>query len=182
MEGKERIAVFGIGNVLMRDDAAGPYVIEILKACYEFGPEIKLLDLGTRGLSLTPDVAGLETVILIDTIRGNGTPGEIRRYEKPELLDGRLQSRVNPHDPAVAEALRLADLAGRSPGTVVLFGITPATCAKGVGLSDPVRRAVEAVSGDVIAELAGCGASFRLRREIRPPDIWWEAPRLRTSW
>jgi hydrogenase maturation protease len=170
-----RISVIGMGNVLMSDDAAGPYVIELLDACYEFGPGITVLDLGTPGLDLTPYIAGVDTLILVDTIRGDGTPGEIRRYEKPALMSPAFRPRVSPHDPALKEALTIAELAGMGPREVLLIGITPEYCAKGTGLSPTVRRAVEAATGAVIAELSARGASFRLRPQARKPDIWWEA-------
>src|ERR1039457_5907695 len=125
-----RIAVIGMGNVLMGDDAAGPYVIETLNARYEFGPGVEALDLGTPGLDLAPYIAGVETLILVDTVLSDGGPGELRRYEKPALMNPGFRLRVSPHDPALAEALTLAELVGECPSRVVLIGITPGSCEK----------------------------------------------------
>jgi len=43
------IAVVGLGNVLMGDDAFGPYVVQVLLAGYEFPPEVEWSTSGRRG-------------------------------------------------------------------------------------------------------------------------------------
>ena len=52
--GLRRIAVLGLGNVLQRDDALGPYVAELLSCTFDFPPGVTVLDAGTPGLDLTP--------------------------------------------------------------------------------------------------------------------------------
>jgi hydrogenase maturation protease len=82
MASNPRVAVLGMGNVLMGDDAAGPYVIETLHARYEFGPDVTVLDLGTPGLDLAPYIFGLETLILVDTVQTGGSPGRTAPLRK----------------------------------------------------------------------------------------------------
>lgn len=171
-----RVSILGMGNVLMGDDALGPYVIETLNARYEFGPGVEAIDLGTPGLDLAPYISGVETLILVDTVLTGGSPGELRRYEKPVLMNQRFRPRVSPHDPALAEALTLVELAGGCPPTVVLIGITPESCARGTGLSAAVQRAVSTAVDAVLLELHECGAPVQVRREAREPNIWWEEP------
>jgi hydrogenase maturation protease len=51
--------VLGIGNQLLRDDAAGPLVIEALRQLQSQDPalrDVTLLDGGTLGLALLPDI------------------------------------------------------------------------------------------------------------------------------
>ena len=168
------ILVAGMGNVLMGDDAAGPYVIETLKAAAEFEPGVELLDLGTPGLDLTPYIAGVDALILVDTVSSEGAAGEIRRYDKPKLMSQQFRPRVSPHDPALAEALTLAELAGRCPRKVVLIGILPESCAKGIGLSEAAQRGVRAAAAAVLHELTQCGATYRLREDARRPEVWWD--------
>jgi hydrogenase maturation protease len=171
-----RIAVIGMGNVLMSDDAAGPHVIETLNARFELAPGVEAMDLGTPGLDLTPYITGLDTLILVDTVLSDGLPGELRRYEKPTLMNQQFRPRVSPHDPALAEALTLAELAGACPRKVVLIGIIPENCDKGTALSPRVRRAIGDAVDAVIRELRQCDAEVQLRRDARRPNIWWEEP------
>ena len=181
MTSNPRIVIAGMGNVLMGDDAAGPYIIETLNARYEFGPGVEALDLGTPGLDLTPYISGVDTLILVDTVRTGGNPGELRRYEKPALMNRQFRPRVSPHDPALSEALTLAELAGTCPRRVTLIGISPESCAQGTGLSAAVQRAVGAAVDAVIEELRECGASVQTRRDAREANIWWEEPAPCTS-
>jgi len=171
-----RVSILGMGNVLMGDDALGPYVIETLNARYEFGPGVEAIDLGTPGLDLAPYISGVDTLILVDTVLTDGNPGELRRYEKPALMNQKFRPRVSPHDPALAEALILVELAGGCPPTVVLIGITPESCARGTGLTPAVQRAVNTAVDAVLLELHECGAHFQPRRDPCQPNIWWEEP------
>src|SRR5579884_3432847 len=132
------IAVAGIGNVLMGDDAAGPYIAELLRSSYEFTPEVDILDLGTPGIDLTGYLAPYRAVILIDAVRAEARPGTVVRYEKPELMKDFAAVRLSPHDPSVAQSLCLAELSGKAPETVVLIGVVP----EQIGLGDPMTPAV----------------------------------------
>ncbi len=49
-----RIAVIGLGNVLMGDDAFGPYVAHLLDGWYEWPDDVQVVEVGTQGLDLTP--------------------------------------------------------------------------------------------------------------------------------
>jgi len=176
MSANLRIAVIGMGNVLMGDDAAGPYVIETLNARFQFEYGVEAIDLGTPGLDLTPHIMGLDTLILVDTVLSDGPPGELRRYEKSALMRQTFRPRISPHDPALAEALTLAELTSACPRRVVLIGIIPEKCKKGTTLSPAVHRAVGDAVDAVIHELRECGAEVRFRSEPRRPNIWWEEP------
>ena len=52
--GAPRTAVLGLGNVLMGDDALGPWVIQHLLTQWEVPPSVRVQDLGTPGLDLHP--------------------------------------------------------------------------------------------------------------------------------
>ena len=68
---ERRIAVVGLGNVLMRDDALGPTAISLLVSRYDFAPGVAVEDLGTPGLDLHPHLDGLDVVIIVDTVLTN---------------------------------------------------------------------------------------------------------------
>jgi hydrogenase maturation protease len=91
-------------------------------------------------------------------------------------MNQKFRPRIGPHDPALAEALTLVELAGGCPPTVVLIGITPENCDKGTSLSAAVRNAIDGAVDAVLLELRECGARFLLHAEPRDPKIWWEEP------
>ena len=170
-----KVRVLGLGNVLMGDDAVGPWVIEELLANWEFPEQVSLLDIGTPGLDLIPYLAEADTIILVDTVRSDGPPGTVRVYSHPELLARPPQPRLSPHDPGVVDALYSLSFAGVAPRDVVLVGVVPGSVAKGIGLSPGVRNAVPAAAAEIVKRLSELGFPPR-RRECAPTVPWWERP------
>jgi len=172
------VAVVGLGNVLLGDDGFGSTVIALLRAGWEFPAHVELVDGGTPGLHLVACVHGRDALVLIDTVASPGAPGELRRYRREDLERLPILARVSPHDPAVLEALAIADLAGQAPRTVLVVGVIPASLAMATTLSPPVRAACPGAAAVVVEELARLGVSPRSRRETTPPDAWWLRPSM----
>ena len=168
------IGVFGLGNVLMGDDALGPMAIAYLLAGFEFSPDVHVEDLGTPGLDLHPHLAGREALILIDVVKSEGEPGELRLYRKEEILRHSPGPRVSPHDPGVKEALLALQFAGDDPAEILLVGIIPDRVDYEVGLSPRVRQALPTVEAAVLEELSRLGGEATPREPRPAADIWWE--------
>ncbi len=168
-----RVAVLGLGNVLMGDDGLGPTVVRRLLAECEFGSGVSVLDIGTPGLDLTPYILGLDALIIVDTVRADAPAGSIRLYRKNELLATPPQPRLSPHDPGLKEALLLLELHGNAPVEVLLVGVVPERSELGTELSRPVREAVEVAEAEVLRELERLGAPAVARVPPAAPDLWW---------
>lgn len=166
----------GLGNVLLGDDAFGPYIVRLLKSRYDTG-SVDMLDLGTPGLDLAPHLAGLQAMVVVDTISAGGPPGTIRMYRKDEILSRPAPIRTNPHQPGIREALMVLDLEGGGPREVLLIGAVPDRVDAGVGLSPALRNAVYAAMDLVVEELTRLGHPPVLRSSPLDPEIWWERPR-----
>jgi hydrogenase maturation protease len=172
-----RIAVLALGNVLMGDDGLGPSVIRHLQESYVFPENVSVEDLGTPGLDMIPFLADLDAVILVDVVRAQGSPGDLRVYRRQEILQHAPNPRMSPHDPGVKAALLTLKLAGIGPRDATLVGVIPAAIRTGPGLSDPVRRAVDAATREVLAELARLGACVMSQRATPSTGVpWWEQP------
>jgi hydrogenase maturation protease len=169
-----RVGVIGLGNVLMGDDAFGPWVVQTLLAEYEFPEGVSVEDLGTPGLDLMPYVTDVEALVLVDTVRSDAPPGTLRLYRRDDLLKHPPQARLSPHDPGVKEALLTAEFAGRAPREVLLVGAVPETTAMGVRLSPALRAAVPRAAAEVLRELGRLGRPAKPRGAPRSPDVWWE--------
>jgi hydrogenase maturation protease len=169
-----RVAVLGLGNVLMGDDALGPYAVRLLEARYELPEQIPVLDLGTPGLDLLPYFEDAEALVVVDTVRSEAPPGTLRLYRRDEILKQPPRTRVSPHDPGLKETLLLLEFAGRGPREVLLVGVVPMRTLQGLGMSDPVRAALPAVQAEILRELERLGTPAIPRREPLTPDIWWE--------
>lgn len=76
-----RVVVFGCGNILIGDDAAGPKVVELLQEDPEIPEDVALLDVGTSIRTILFDLINAPTppkrVIIVDATTESGRkPGE----------------------------------------------------------------------------------------------------------
>jgi hydrogenase maturation protease len=171
-----RICLMGIGNVLMGDDALGPYVLASLQAGYVLPPEVAVFDAGTPGLDLTLFLTGCDALVAVDALNGKGLPGEVRAYHRDQLLEGAIPVSLSPHEPTLREALMRMALLGAGPREVLLVGAFPEEVRTGIGLSPRVRAAVPEIERQVLRELARLGATVSERAPRHPPGPWWERP------
>ena len=175
--GERMIRVLGLGNVLMSDDGLGPYVVRVLEANYECPSGVEFVDAGTPGLDLTPYLLDAHAVIFVDTVSSKGQPGEIRRYERDEILKYPPQTRTGPHDPALKEALLRVAAVNGGPEQVTLIGVIPQWVATGVAMSPIVQDAVPRAVVAVVETLTRLGKPPVLRDRAIQPDLWWcDAP------
>lgn len=171
------VAVVGLGNVLVEDDAFGPYVVRLFEARYDAGPEVLAVDLGTPGLDLAPHLEGLKALIVVDTVNSAGVPGTLKLYDKDHLLSRPAPPRTNPHQPGVKETLLRLEVENAAPSDVLLVGVVPESTETGVGMNDSVRAAAEDALAAIVEEIERLGYPVRTRDPQAEPDIWWERPR-----
>ena len=144
--------VLGLGNVLMGDDGFGPAVVRAFENAYAVGPDVLVVDVGTPGLDLTPWLADVDRVIIVDTVKSELPPGTLRVFDKTGVLRRPPSVRVGPHDPGVKEALLMLEFAGRTPGELALIGVVPERTEMAVHLS-PALEAAMPLAVEAIAAL-----------------------------
>ena len=139
------ILVAGIGNIFLQDDGFGVEVAKRL-ADSELPEGVKVTDFGIRGVHLAYEMLDgrYDTTILIDAAPRGETPGTVYLIE-PDLdnIDPQQSASMDAHsmDPQVVFAT-LKSLGG-SPRRVLIVGCEPLVIDDGIGLSEPVGRAVE---------------------------------------
>jgi len=174
---RAEVRVLGLGNVLMGDDAFGPWVIEQLLADWDFPEGVTVTDVGTPGLDLTPYLADADTILLVDTVKADAPPGTIKIYSHEKLLACPPKPRLSPHDPGLTDALFTLAVGGCAPRDVTLVGAVPETVGKGIGLTPALRRAVDLAADEVVRALAGLGlAPLRKTGAAEAVSPWWERP------
>jgi hydrogenase maturation protease len=177
--GAPLVRVLGLGNVLMGDDALGPWVIHRLEATVTFPPEVEVVDVGTPGLDLVPYVTGPCGIILVDAVNLAGAaPGTMKLFDRDALVKFGPKPRLSPHDPGVTEAILAVEMAGDPPAFVMLVGVVPDSVKAGVGLTPALRDAVARAADTIVAELLARGFDVRPRAAgaAAVPLPWWEAP------
>ena len=175
----KKVLICGIGNVLLGDDGVGPYVARLLSAHYEFDEGVEVADLGTPALDLIDQLTANDAVILIDSIdvhldENKAEPGTLLLYRKADIMTHCPAVRMDPHSPALVDALMSAELFGVAPRDVLLVGVQAQTFDAVCSLSVPVKESLEQVIAEVLNELDRLGVGYWHRAKPTDMDIWWE--------
>ena len=146
-----KTVVLGLGNILHRDDGAGPQAIRRLCADPRVPAGVSLLEGGTLGLELLPYIWDCARLIVIDAVDVGGSPGTLIRVSGEELKA--LPGNSNVHQLGVADLLvALRMLAERQP-QVVLLGVQPENTDWSCELSSVVAATIDSLVEATIREL-----------------------------
>jgi hydrogenase maturation protease len=142
MQGADRVLVLGLGNRLLRDDAAGPLAIDRLLAGGSLAGAADLRDGGTMGLSLLPEIEDAAGFVAIDAARFGAEPGTVRVFEG-QAMDAQLEGRKrSAHEVALADLLSAAALNGHLPVRRALVAVQPGSTELGLAPSPAVAQAI----------------------------------------
>lgn len=177
-----RISVVGLGNVLMGDDAFGPYVARLLDAWYEFPDDVQVVDLGTQGLDLTPYVRDSDALVVVSTVHHGGAPGELRTLGRDEVMDAELPARVptlrtSPYEPAIRNLVLTLEFTGGAPRDVWVIGPMVESVELIGRLTDGVQAALPRAVEEVLGVLRSLGVEPRPRTPRPDVKPWWETAR-----
>lgn len=165
------VLVACVGNIFREDDGFGSAVAAAL-AGTELPDEVRVVDYGIASVHLVYELLnGYDVLVLVDTVsQQDGPPGTLYLIE-PELSptdDGDPLPSVllDPHDLSPGGAMSLVPTLGGAVGRILVVGCQPQSLDDGIGLSDPVRGAVQPavrmVKGVVEEELARLRVGTRI--------------------
>jgi hydrogenase maturation protease len=143
-----RVLVAGLGNIFQGDDGFGSEVAQRLVK--ETWPEdVKITDFGIRGIHLAYELLdGYEMAILIDATQQGGDPGTVYVIEPDvdsiETENGLAEAGIaDAHGMDPASVLALLRSLGGGVERLYVVGCEPEDVEEGMGLSEPVARAVD---------------------------------------
>lgn len=173
--------ILALGNVLVSDDAVGPYLLAVLEAHWQFPPNIDLLDGGTPGFDLLPMIEDVHTLVLLDSVTGPGPPGSVHVSDRGQIIGGKLPQRRGPHDPSLRAVLLEAEMRGIGPEKVFLIGVVPQTTRAGTRLSSMVQKALPEAEKQTIELLQNLGYVVLAKDPPEPVRVWWEEGRSQNA-
>lgn len=171
----KKVLIGGIGNVLLGDDGVGPYLALLLAARYQFEDGVEVIDLGTPALDLIDQISGKDAVILIDSVEAEAVPGTVLLYRKQDIMRCSPSVRMDPHSPALVDALFSAGFFAIAPHDVLLVGIKPESYDAGCRLSKSVQASLDKAIAVVLGELDRLHVEYQRREHPSEPGIWWTA-------
>lgn len=143
MTNDQKILVVGVGNILLSDEGIGVRVIQELQKSPP-AEDVKLLDAGTDIFRIMTSDANYETIIVVDAIKGNKTPGTVFCFPVVEDLNVEIDN-DSVHQIHIVEALKLMKQTVEifRDTKILLLGVEPAKISYGVGLSTTIEQKVE---------------------------------------
>jgi len=153
------LLVLGLGNVLCGDDGLGAVAVHILQRRYRAPDGVLVLDGGTLGLSLLPNLEQAREAILVDAIRTDGAPGSFVRLEGDDVAPA-VAARLSVHQVGVLDLLEAARWRERYPTRLVLLGLVPESLELGVVRTRAVEAALDGLVDRIVAEARDLGHAF----------------------
>jgi len=148
---RKRTVVLGVGNLLLSDEGVGVHVINKMMEM-ALPPEVELVEGGVDGLRLMSVVIGTDRLIVIDAVKGGGSPGSIYRFGPDDLATHADTSKTSVHQIGILEVIRLSGLVANPPETTVI-GIEPKSIEVGMELSPEIQSKVPRIIELVLDEL-----------------------------
>jgi hydrogenase 3 maturation protease len=142
---KGKVVLVGIGNPLRGDDAFGPRLIERLTGKVR----AVCIDAGTAPESYTGKIVKEkpDTIVLVDVVHLNQSPGDYALLGKAEII----KSGFTTHD--MSPSLFIEYLESQTQADIYLLGVQPQTLAMGAEMSEPVKRALDKLTADLLKSL-----------------------------
>jgi len=119
-----------------------------------------VVDGGVLGINLLGVISKPRHLIVVDTMRNQGKPGDLYRIEG-EAIPERIRAKNSLHQVDFLEALTLCQALDNVPKTVII-GIEPEDIQTlSLVLTPTLQAQVEPVVGMVLKELERLGISYR---------------------
>lgn len=135
------VLVLGLGNRLFSDEGIGVVAAERVRSLGLSGVEV--LDGGTLGLALLPEIEGRRSLLLLDALQsGDRAPGEVVSLTGDEL-HARWRRCLSAHQLGIEDLLGAAELMGASPQETVAVTMVPASLETGWGLSGTAEEGLD---------------------------------------
>ena len=159
-----RWTVIGLGSPLMGDDGLGLVALERLRSTFDLPPDAELVDGGTWGMSLLPDIESATHLLFIDAINTGVTPGSVITLTR-DGIPRYLAMKISPHQVDLRDVLAVAELRGTLPAQTVAVGLQPERVEMFVGLSPTLEHRLDDLMATIVRQLEAWGCPCEPRPE-----------------
>lgn len=174
----KKILIAGMGNVLRQDDGFGVEVVQRLTHQARLPENTRVIDVGIGGIHLVQELmAGYDALVVVDVVERGSAPGTVHLLEA-EVADlatwseaDRADFLADTHYTTPTKALILARALGVLPPRVYLLGCQPVDATElGLGLSEPVERAMDATVREIERLIAAVEAGTPPGERLSAPN------------
>lgn len=162
-----RTTIIGLGSPLMGDDGLGLAAVARLMAHYELPSDVVVVDGGTWGMSLLPDIEDADRLLMVDAIKANRAPGTEVILDRAGL-PRHLALKSSAHEVGLSEVIALADLRGKLPLETFAIGLEPEVVELGTELSPRISTALDGLVARIARLLEEWGHTLTMRAKPDP--------------
>jgi hydrogenase maturation protease len=147
-----RVAVLGLGNILLSDEGAGVHAVNALKSRFAFHPQVDIIDGGTMGLDLLPLFQERDRILIVDAVDFNKAPGHVGLIEG-DHIPSVLNAKLSVHHIGLSDVLFSAKLMRDTPPEVCLVGIQPKFLDVGLDMTEEIQVKLDTIIALVLLKL-----------------------------
>lgn len=150
MTESKRVAVVGVGNLVLKDEGIGVHIAHALQEL-DLPDGVAVIDGGT-----SPDVLDYlepaDKLIIIDAAEGGDSPGTIYRFH-PDDLTLETGELISLHELGLMSSLKMMSLLGKAPQEIIIIGVQPKEIDWGMELSPELQEKVPEIVRIVLTEI-----------------------------
>ncbi|MDD4940759.1 MAG: HyaD/HybD family hydrogenase maturation endopeptidase [Candidatus Omnitrophica bacterium] len=143
--------IIGCGNLLFRDEGIGVHLIRYLQD-KNVPADVELVDGATGGFDLLSFIEGASKVIIVDAVKGNGSPGNIYKFGADDF-EVESFPQTSLHDICLKDIFNIVKLTGVMP-PVTIFGVEPKIVDWGMELTEEVKAVLPRLGELVLEEVS----------------------------
>ncbi len=136
------VAILGIGNILEHDDGIAVYTAAYLQNNFTFTPEIDIINGGVEGINLLNIFMEYKTILILDALDIDDTPGSVYRIPASKLAGYGLNS-GGAHELGVLQCLDILELLEKPLPHSCILGIVPHTIDVKIAISKQLSSTFE---------------------------------------
>ncbi len=150
----KKTAIIGIGNPLRQDDSIGILLLEKLKQKKTELPEkIDFIDGGSGGMVILHYIAGFDQVFLIDAVDFGGKTGELRVFQKDDVVSKKSDMNLSTHEADFLKILGLSKELNELPENLFIFGVQPKNVGFGHELSEEITQKIDFLLDEILKNI-----------------------------
>ncbi len=134
---QKKILIMGMGNILLSDEGVGVRAVEYIQD-QPLPGNVDLLDGGTGGFTLLPEIMKYDEVILIDATLDDRPPGTIRVIRPRFAAD--FPKAMSTHDIGLKDLIESASIMGKLPPLHLIVVTIPGFQPMDMDLSPEIKK------------------------------------------
>ena len=145
-----KIAVVGIGNILLSDEGFGVHAIKKIERD-RLPPKVDVIEGAVLGLQLFNSLLEYDKVVVIDAVKGGGRAGDIYRFRLEETRKD--FGMISLHDLDFVKSLEILKKLYKIP-EIIVIGVEPKSLEVGMELTKELEKSIPKVLDLVYKEVS----------------------------